>query len=257
MTNEYDKEPFFQQYAKMPRSVAGLDAAGEWHQLRPLFPDLKGKRVLDLGCGYGWHCRYALEQGAEEVMGIDLSEKMIAQARAFDREPAICYRVCGIEEYEYPSDRWDCVISNLALHYIADLDSVFRQVYRTLKSGGVFIMNIEHPVFTAGVRQEWIYKADGTPDFWPLDRYFYPGPRHTQFCGCEVTKQHHTLTQILMGLLANGFRLEVVEEAQPPEEMMEQPGMKDEMRRPMMLLVKAVAEKSDAWMNQGRGGENG
>lgn len=52
-------------------------------------------------------------------------------------------------------------------------------------------------------------------------------------------KQHHTLTQILNGLLLCGFVLEAVEEAYPSEKMLELPGMKDETRRPMMLLVKA------------------
>lgn len=64
----------------------------------------------------------------------------------------------------------------------------------------------------------------------------------TRFQGCEVIKQHHTLTQILMGLLNCGFTLEVVEEAQPSEEMLEIPGMKDELRRPMMLLVRTKKE---------------
>ena len=50
-------------------------------------------------------------------------------------------------------------------------------------------------------------------------------------------------TEILMGLLNNGFSLEAVEEVEPPQDMMNIPGMKDEMRRPMMLLVKAVAKK--------------
>ena len=54
-----------------------------------------------------------------------------------------------------------------------------------------------------------------------------------------MTKQHHTLTQILGGMLMCGFVLEAVEEAHPSEEMMHLPEMKDEMRRPMMLLVKA------------------
>lgn len=61
--------------------------------------------------------------------------------------------------------------------------------------------------------------------------------------GCDVIKQHRTLTQILMGLLDNGFDLKAVEEAEPPEEMMDIPGMKDELRRPMMLLAKAAARK--------------
>lgn len=56
MGNPYDQENFFQQYSQMPRSQGGLAAAGEWQQLRALFPPLQGKRVLDLGCGYGWHC---------------------------------------------------------------------------------------------------------------------------------------------------------------------------------------------------------
>ena len=60
-----------------------------------------------------------------------------------------------------------------------------------------------------------------------------------------MEKQHHTLTQILMGLLCGGFRIDAVEEAMPPEEMMDIPGMADEMRRPMMLLVKAVKEKQE------------
>ena len=46
-----------------------------------------------------------------------------------------------------------------------------------------------------------------------------------------------------MGLLNNGFELKVVEEAEPSEEMMDLPGMKDELRRPMMLLVKSIAKK--------------
>ena len=53
------------------------------------------------------------------------------------------------------------------------------------------------------------------------------------------SRGHHTLTQILMGLLNNSFELEAVVEAEPPKEMMNLVGMKDELRRPMMLLVKA------------------
>ncbi len=240
MKSEYDNELFFKEYAKMARSQSGLEAAGEWHQLKPLFPPLTGKKVLDLGCGYGWHCKFAAEQGAEEIMGIDLSARMLDEAKRRNADERIAYRLCGIEEYEYPEETWDCVVSNLALHYIEDLDSVFQNVHQTLKSGGTFLFNIEHPTFTAGVGQDWIYDENGAPKYWPVDNYYIPGERKTSFLGCEVKKQHHTLTQILMGLLNNGFELKAVEEAMPPETMMDIPGMKDELRRPMMLLVKAV-----------------
>jgi len=239
--NEYDNQEFFEEYAKMPRSQNGLSAAGEWHQLKPLFPPLQGKRVLDLGCGYGWHCKYSVEKGAAEVLGIDLSQKMLEEASRRNMEDRITYRLCGIEDYEYPENRWDCVISNLALHYIEDLGQVFQNVHKTLTPGGIFLFNIEHPVFTAGVGQDWICSEEGKPLYWPVDNYFLTGERKTHFLGCDVTKQHHTLTQILMGLLNSGFEIQAVEEAEPPKDMMDIPGMKDELRRPMMLLVKARA----------------
>lgn len=243
MKNEYENDAFFTQYAQMPRSREGLSAAGEWSQLRSMLPPLRGKRVLDLGCGYGWHCKYAAQQGAEEVLGLDLSPKMLEEALRRNWDEGLRYRVCGIEEYEYPENTWDCVLSNLALHYIADLTGVYEKVFCTLKPGGVFVFNIEHPIFTAGVGQDWIYDGEGKPLYWPVDDYFCPGSRITNFLGCQVEKQHHTLTQILMGLLDSGFVLEAVEEAQPPKSMRKLPGMQDELRRPMMLLVRARARK--------------
>ncbi len=239
MKNIYDNEEFFNAYSQMSRSKDGLTAAGEWHQLRPLFPDLHDKAVLDIGCGYGWHSKYAAEQGAKSVLGFDLSEKMIAKAKIRNADERITYEVCGIEEYAYPKDTYDVAVSNLALHYVADLDAVYGNIYKTLKDDGVFLLNIEHPVFTAGVNEDWIYDGDRRPQFWPVDNYFYAGERQTHFLGQTVTKQHHTLTQIIMGLIRAGFVLEAVEEAQPCAEMMKIPGMKDEMRRPMMLLIRA------------------
>ncbi|MDO5417915.1 MAG: class I SAM-dependent methyltransferase [Lachnospiraceae bacterium] len=240
MNNIYDNDAFFDAYAQMDRSRKGLSGAGEWHQLKPLFPDLEGKAVLDLGCGYGWHCRYAAECGASRVMGIDLSENMIRKAKETNGDARIRYEVCGLEEYEYPADTYDCVISNLVLHYVENLNEVYRKVHQTLKQNGIFLFNIEHPVFTGSVNQSWICDENGRALYWPVDNYFYPGERETNFLGQRVLKQHHTLTQILGGLLECGFAIEAVEEAMPPQDMMELPGMEDEMRRPMMLLVRAA-----------------
>ena len=239
LNNIYDNKEFYDAYAQMARSKEGLKSAGEWHQLQALIPPLEGKVVLDLGCGYGWHSKYAADQGALSVLGLDLSERMIREAKKRNAADAIVYRVCGVEEYEYPKDCYDFVISNLALHYIADLDFVFQKVFQTLKPGGIFLFNMEHPVFTAGVNEDWLYGEDGMPAAWPIDNYFYPGERKTLFLGQSVIKQHHTLTQILLGVIHAGFILEHMEEAQPPKEMMHISGMKDEMRRPMMLLVRA------------------
>lgn len=239
MKNIYDQESFFKAYAHMPRSREGLGGAGEWHQLQPLFPNLQGKKVLDLGCGFGWHCMYAVRMGAESVLGIDSSKRMLERAALENYDGKITYEVCGIEEYGYPRETFDLVISNLVLHYIEDLDQVYADVYKTLKKGGQFLFNIEHPVFTAGVKEDWIYNEAGEILYWPVDHYYDTGKRETLFLGEHVVKQHHTLTQILNSLLKCGFHIEAVEEAVPPENMMHLQGMKEELRRPMMLLVKA------------------
>lgn len=80
--NKYDDNVFFQKYSQMDRSVKGLEGAGEWKTLERLLPDFHDKHVLDLGCGFGWHCRYAAEHGAASVLGVDISAKMIAKARS-------------------------------------------------------------------------------------------------------------------------------------------------------------------------------
>lgn len=80
--NKYDNPVFFEKYSQMSRSKEGLAGAGEWEDFRKILPTFSGKTVLDLGCGYGWHCIYAAEQGAAHVTGVDLSEKMLEVARA-------------------------------------------------------------------------------------------------------------------------------------------------------------------------------
>ena len=105
----------------------GLAGAGERSQLKPLFPNLMRKRVFNLGCGHGWQCKFAAEQGVMCALGIDRSTKMIADAQRRNADARIEQCVCGIEKYEYPAEEWDCVIINLAPRYTADLDAVYKQ----------------------------------------------------------------------------------------------------------------------------------
>jgi 2-polyprenyl-3-methyl-5-hydroxy-6-metoxy-1,4-benzoquinol methylase len=80
--NIYDDEVFFKANSHLERSLNGLEGAPEWPALRAMLPELAGLRVLDLGCGFGWFSRWAAESGAASVLGIDLSERMLARARS-------------------------------------------------------------------------------------------------------------------------------------------------------------------------------
>ena len=237
--NVYDDGEFFDHYSRFPRSVEGLRAAGEWHELEKLLPDFRGKRVLDLGCGFGWHCAYAAEHGAAKVVGTDLSERMLEGARTRNRNPRIVYERVAMEDIHYLPDSFDVVISSLALHYVEDFPLVCRKVYDCLTDGGYFVFSCEHPIFTAYGTQDWYTDEKGNILHWPVDRYFQEGERTAHFLDCDVTKFHKTLTTYINTLLQLGFTLTGLVEPEPDPRLMDVPGMKDELRRPMMLLVSA------------------
>ena len=112
--NKYDNPLFFQKYSEMSRSQLGLSGAGEWPALEPILPSFSRKQVLDLGCGYGWHCKYAAEHGASSVLGIDISEKMLQTAREKNSDEIIEYRRAAIEDLNFPAGSFDIIFSSLA-----------------------------------------------------------------------------------------------------------------------------------------------
>lgn len=241
--NKYDDPAFFQAYRRFPRSVEGLSAAGEWPQLQRLLPPLAGKRVLDIGCGYGWHCRYAAEQGAASVLGVDISQKMLAEARSQTTSPAIQYQCLPIEDLAFPPDCFDLVLSSLAFHYTPAFSQACQAVAQCLAPGGDFIFSVEHPIFTASGPQAWAFDSQGQPAHWPVDRYFSQGHREAVFLGQPITKYHRTLEGYISPLLAAGFRLTALVEPQPSEALLQaHPDMRQELRRPMMLLIAAQKE---------------
>lgn len=237
--NKYDDQIFFEKYGQMSRSQQGLAGAGEWPTLEPMLPGFAGKRVLDLGCGYGWHCLYAAAHGAALVLGVDLSEKMLAVAREKSADLPITYRCAAMEDVREPDGSFDVILSSLAFHYVADYPALVQECFRMLAPGGTLIFSCEHPVFTAEGSQSWLYGEDGAIRCFPVDNYYYEGKRDALFLGEHVTKYHRTLGTLLRALLAAGFVLADVAEPMPPQELLDQPGMKDEMRRPMMIIIKA------------------
>lgn len=239
--NKYDEPEFFAAYSAMPRSLGGLEEAGEWPALKALIPPLSGMRVLDLGCGFGWHCRYARAAGAASVLGTDLSEKMLARARAMTDDPAIEYRRMAIEDIDFAPDSFDLVLSSLAFHYIENLEPVVAQVWRCLRPGGTFLFSAEHPVFTASGAQDWHRDAAGEILHWPVDDYFHEGRRRTSWLAEDVTKYHRTVATYVGTLLDAGFRIAgLVEPAPTADALAAHPQWADEMRRPLFVILSAV-----------------
>lgn len=239
--NKYDDSGFFANYSQMPRSIGGLSAAGEWTALRELLPELRDKKVLDLGCGFGWHCRYVREQQAQSVVGIDLSENMLERARAMTTDSEIEYRRLAIEDIDFTAGEFDVVLSSLALHYVEHFDIVCQKVHHCLAPGGTFVLSVEHPVFTALAAQDWYYGPQGEKLHWPVDDYHNEGLRQARFLDNDVIKYHRTVTTHVNALIDSGFTIKKLSEPQPSEEMLaKDPDMRHEIRRPIFLLIAAV-----------------
>ncbi|KAL6807488.1 S-adenosyl-L-methionine-dependent methyltransferase [Trichoderma camerunense] len=221
--NIYDSSwTFFENYTKLDRSTKGLD-------------------VLDLGCGLGFFCRWARDNGAASVLGVDRSKNMLKAAR----------RMTGShnERLCVPEQAYDLVFSALALHYVANLDVLLSQVWKSLRPGGRFVFSCEHPIATAQTIT-LTRTASNTPwrgfmvdeetkrKFWPLNDYGLEGLRVSNWLVDGVQKYHRTMASYITALLRAGFRLTDFAEWGPSgAQMKERPDFETAIVRPKFLVI--------------------
>jgi trans-aconitate methyltransferase len=237
--NIYDTPDFFKAYSELPRSVHGLDAAPEWPALQSLLPVMGGLRVLDLGCGFGWFCRWARAQGAARVLGVDVSAQMLARAATEPQDEAVSYLRADLETFAPEPQAFDLAYSSLAFHYLADLAGLFRRVQAALAPGGTLVCSVEHPMMTAPMAAGWAQDAAGRPT-WPVSDYFDEGPRSTDWLAKGVIKQHRTIETYLDLLSQAGFVLTRLQEWGPSlEQIAAHPEWTMERQRPPFLLLAA------------------
>lgn len=239
--NIYDDPGFFAGYSTLERFGAGWERAAEHADLLALLPDVDGRRVLDLGCGAGQLARYLATTGAAEVVGVDVSERMLALARAGWAHPRVTYRREAIEEVAFPPARFDLIVSSLVLHYVDDYSELVLRIAGWLAPGGVLVYSTEHPIFTARLPDDgWVLDDAGRRIRWGLDRYADEGARDEAWFVPGVRKVHRMLATLINGLLDAELVVERVVEPIPSEKWLtSHPLARDERRRPMFLLVRA------------------
>lgn len=236
--NIYDDPAFFAGYSDFPRSRLGLTGTAEWESFRALLPAISGKRIVELGCGFGHLSRWLAAHGARSVLGLDLSAKMLADATAATTDPAIEYRRADLDALVLEPASADLVVSSLTLHYVADFDRLVRMLHAALVPGGDLVFSVEHPVYSARAVPEWVRDDDGHQAFAITD-YSVEGARRSNWIVDGVVKYHRTIGTMLNTLVAAGFIYRGIDEWRPSKTQLEvNPDWRDtEMVRPMFLII--------------------
>lgn len=240
--NIYDNKIFFEGYKKIRERKNNANILFEKPALFSLLPDLKGKRILDLGCGYGENCMEFVKMGAAKVTGIDISKKMLEVAQQENSDEKITYLNIPMEDINTLNEKYDVIVSSLALHYIQDFDGICKKVFDLLEENGFFIFSQENPIntcFTTGDR--WTKDVNGNKIFANISNYSVDGKRCSKWFVDDVIKYHRTFSSIINSLVENGFAIQKLLEPYPTEKIIEEfPETKDNLHKPDFLLVKAV-----------------
>jgi SAM-dependent methyltransferase len=176
---------------------------------------VRGKRLLELGCGTG-KVAVAFARDGATVIGVDGSADHIARARAAAERAEVRLELHAGDLADLAflrADSIDLAFSDGALAERADLGRVFRQVHRVLRHGAPFVFTLPHPV-TLGTETE--EPGEGSL---PLGRTYVTG---SYFDPAPVTRgegtvlNRHPLTTVLTGLVRTGFRVDALLEPEPP-----------------------------------------
>ena len=239
--NIYDNETFFEGYKKLRENEASANILFEIPALFLMLPDLKGQRVLDLGCGLGEHCKLFVEAGAEQVVGIDISAKMLEIARKENSNPKIEYIQMPMEDIGRLEGSFDIVVSSLAFHYVEDFAGVVQNIYSLLSDGGIFLFSQEHPLVSSHCGgNRWTKDDEGNKLHLNLANYGVEGERETTWFVDNVRIYHRMFSTIVNTLISTGFAIMQMIEPLPTEELLQRyPEHRDLLHKPDFLLLKA------------------
>lgn len=204
--------------------------------------DVRGLRLLDLGCGEGGYSRELAKRGAT-VVGVDGSRRLVEVARQRAAEAKLDIEYLCANANSLPSlanASFDWVVAAMSLMDVEDYDGAITEVFRVLAPGGRLLMSITHPCFSAPV-SEWVRSEKRELLHFAVDRYLQRAawdsvitPRFSR----PVVRRHRPLEDYLAAPLRLGFVLRDFREPAVTEEQIRQsPRMAKINRVPYFLFM--------------------
>ncbi len=208
-------------------------------ELLKLLGDVRGKRVLDAGCGEGVYSRYLKGLGAT-VVGIDGSEKMVHFAR--QREPDIDVKVADLlDALAFDSDSFDAVISAGVLMSLPRLDIFLSESMRILKPGGLLAVSVNHPAFTSPTMRlyqpmwaKWLRRPIAGLSF-----SYFEAPADSR--GNPWPLYHRTIQDYVDDFRASGFQIDRITEPHDlPQDILDKNDVEYATRLPRFMFFKLI-----------------
>ena len=240
--NIYDNEIFFQEYTALRRREENYNNLLEQPAMARMLPEIRGLRVIDLGCGYGANCMDFVRRGAESVTGVDISQNMLRAAAEANSHERIRYLRMELAKLSDLKETFDFAYSSLAFHYIQDFPKFCRDIFMLLSAGGRLLFSQEHPIITASKNGTGHYNKDenGKEISYTFSDYGRSGRRESFWFVDGVEEYHRSMGQILTALASAGFWIEAVEEPVPDAAALQKmPQLRKEWIKPTFLIVKA------------------
>lgn len=210
MKNVYDNPVFFNEYQSMRSEEINANNLLEVPIIKNMLPLLKGKSILDLGCGCGDMDKYFISKGAKKVVATDISINMINNAKEINNDKKIDYLILKMENISSIEEQFDIVYSSLAFHYIKDFNKLLSDINHLLKPGGILIFSQESPINTATTIED--NSIDNKVEingkrYYLLHNYCKEGMRKTFWNNTFVTKYHRSYATIVNSLIKNNFNI--------------------------------------------------
>jgi len=184
--------------------------------------NVRGKTILDMGCGFGDHIEKLLKQKPKKIIGFDLSPELIRFANGQKLQNCEFFVLNFDKKMPFKAGQFDIVFSSLAVHYSNNLDRLFSNVRKILKKNGLFLFSTSHPIFnainTSLNKLVGIKKINGKKRFY--GNYFDESLKSYD-CGTSVGKiklHSYTFQTWIRAILKNKFEIiEYIDEKPVPE----------------------------------------
>ncbi len=219
--NIYDNDSFFKNFKNIRDNNINFNDLIETPILLAMLPDLHNKKILDIGCGMGQHAKQYSDMGAKSILGIDISEKMLAYAKEHNSADNITYTKMAMEDINSLQEQFDLITSSLVFDYIEDFDEMMKCSYNLLNSGGQLIFSMSHPMVTSwdGKYPRYTCSETGERIYANIRNYWVEGNRKIKWVVDDYELYHRTLSSLINSIIKAGFIITECQESRITDDM--------------------------------------